>query len=94
MFYLLLTWVGLLVLFAMMLHCELVGEETAAEAEGDCFIGSSVSGRAVLQRLSADSHDQLMNCCLKEAKITTRPTRCRSVVDDGLTSQSRTQSLE
>ena len=94
MFFLLLTWVGLLLLFTMMFHCGLADEEAVGKVKGDCFVDSSLSGPAVSRRLAAESHNQLTNCCLKEAKITTRPTPLRSVVHDDLTSQSKTQSLK
>ena len=94
MFFLLLTWVGLLLLFTMMFHCGLADEEVAAKPEGDCFVDSSFSSLAVLRRLAAESHNQLTNCCLKEAKLTRRPTPFRSVVYCRLTSQSKTQSLK
>ncbi len=92
MFFLLLTWVGLLLLFAMMCHCGLADEEAVGKVEGDCLVDSSLSGPSILRRLAAGSPNQLMNCCLKEAKITTRPIPFRSVVHDDLTSQSKTQS--
>ena len=87
MSFLLFTGVGLFLLFVMAFHCELRSEETALKAGKYRFFDTSFAGNVVSLKLVAVPHSRLMNCCLKEVEITSRPTYCRSVLREELSFQ-------
>ena len=87
MSFLLFTCVGLFLLFVMIFHCELPGEETASKAKEYRFFDASFARNVISLQLAAVPHNRLMNCCLREVEITTQPTYCRSVLREELSFQ-------